>query len=79
MRSALVEHGQPGVRESHFFARPAAESPSPHGESFALPRFAAFVAAQACWNIPAAKKAFESLSFLFAGFLGFAVPVEVAH
>ncbi|MDX8541494.1 hypothetical protein RFM23_28115 [Mesorhizobium abyssinicae] len=57
----------------------AIESPASRGESFTLLGFAGFAAAQAHWNIPAAKKAFESLSFLFAGFLGFAAAVEAAH
>ncbi|AZO49051.1 MAG: hypothetical protein EOS58_22875 [Mesorhizobium sp.] len=79
MRRAFAEQGRPGVHESHVFARSAAESPGSRAESLTLPGFAGFAAAQAHWNIPAAKKAFESLSFLFAGFLGFAAPVKAAQ
>ncbi|MEZ2330155.1 hypothetical protein AB6802_10540 [Mesorhizobium sp. RCC_202] len=42
-------------------------------------RYLSLAAAQTRWNIPTAGKAFESLSFLFAGFLGFAAPASAAH
>jgi len=67
------------VCESHIFSRLAAGDPVPPAEGIVFLGLVAFAAAQARWNIPTARKTFESLSFLFAGFLGFAAPACAAH
>jgi hypothetical protein len=69
----------PAVCESHVFSRFAANGPLSRAEGVVFLGLSAFAAAQACWNIPVGSKAFESLSFLFAGFLGFAAPARAAH
>ncbi|WP_189400937.1 MULTISPECIES: hypothetical protein [unclassified Mesorhizobium] len=48
-------------------------------ESIVFLCFVALKIAQAAWNVSNAAPAFESVSFLFAGFLGFAAPARAAH
>jgi len=67
------------VCESHVFSQLAANDPLSRAEDVVFLGLAAFSVPQARWNIPAGSKAFESLSFLFAGFLGFAAPAGAAH
>ncbi|TIU88068.1 MAG: hypothetical protein E5V74_19955 [Mesorhizobium sp.] len=60
------------------FDRPAGTPPLLHAESIVFLCFAALKMAQAAGNVASAAPAFESLSFLFAGFLGFAAPARAA-
>ncbi|WP_167498500.1 MULTISPECIES: hypothetical protein [unclassified Mesorhizobium] len=48
-------------------------------ESIVFLCFTALKMAQAVWNVSNAATAFESLSFLFAGFLGFVALARAAH
>ncbi|MDX8477444.1 hypothetical protein RFN28_02995 [Mesorhizobium sp. VK24D] len=48
-------------------------------ESIVFLWFAALGNVPTAWNVSDAGKAFESLSFLFAAFLGFAASAEAAN
>ncbi|RUW39374.1 MAG: hypothetical protein E5V91_10160 [Mesorhizobium sp.] len=58
--------------------RPAG-TPLLHAESIVFLCFTALKMAQAARNVANATPTFESLSFPFAGFLGFAAPARAAH
>ncbi|RWE76065.1 hypothetical protein [Mesorhizobium sp.] len=55
-----------------------AGAPLLHAESIVFLCFTALKMAQLAWNVSNATPAFESLSFLFAGFLGFAALARAA-